>query len=71
MEQGMAAPEQSPASAEPRRLGALLLVAILVYPVLFAWLLLRRGYSPTLRQGAFLWMGYNLLPAIPMLLGAY
>ena len=45
---------------EPRRLSPFLLLGILVFPVVFVWFLLRRGYSNTLRVGAFLWMALIL-----------
>ena len=45
---------------EPRRLTPLLLLGILVLPVIFVWFLLRRGYSNTLRGGAFAYMAVTL-----------
>jgi high-affinity Fe2+/Pb2+ permease len=50
----------SPA-AEPRRLSAILLLGILILPVIFFWFLLRRGYSTTLREAAFLYMAVNVM----------
>ncbi|HYD37945.1 MAG TPA: hypothetical protein VEA60_10050 [Allosphingosinicella sp.] len=49
-------------TGEPRRLSALLLLAILALPALFVWLLLRNGYSRELRTGAFLYA--FLFPAL-------
>lgn len=40
---------------EPRCLSPSLLFAILLLPLVFVWLLLRRGYSRDLRTGAFLY----------------
>ena len=46
---------RNPPSDEPRRLNALLLLAILALPPFFVWLLLRSGYSSDLRIGGFLY----------------
>ena len=48
------------AASEPRRLSAWLLAGILSFPVVFTWFLLRRGYSGTLRLGAFLYLAFTL-----------
>jgi uncharacterized ion transporter superfamily protein YfcC len=45
---------------EPRRLSLPLLLGILVLPVVFAWFLLREGYSSPLRAGAFLYMAITI-----------
>jgi hypothetical protein len=50
----------SVAQNEPRRLSKTLLMGILAFPVIFAWFLLRNGYSNTLRVGAFLYLGITL-----------
>lgn len=42
-------------SAGPRRLSGPLLLAILVLPLVFVWLLLRPGYSRDVRIGGFLY----------------
>jgi hypothetical protein len=42
--------------AQPRKVGALLGIGILLMPYLFAWFLLRRGYSTRARVVAFGWM---------------
>ena len=41
--------------AEPRRLSAPLLLAILALGPVFVWLLLRPGYSSDVRTGGFLY----------------
>jgi len=43
-----------------RHLNAPLLAAILAVPMIFAWFLLRRGYSKSLRSAAFLYTGLNV-----------
>jgi hypothetical protein len=48
------------AAGEPRRLSAWLLAGILLFPVVFTWFLLRRGYSGTLRLGGFLYLAFTL-----------
>jgi hypothetical protein len=50
----------SEGASEPRPLSPVLLLGILVLPVIFFWLLLRPGYSSTLRWGAFLYMAMTL-----------
>jgi len=52
------------ASDEPRRLSALVLLAILALPLPFVFLLLRSGYSRELRIGAFLYA--FLFPALQL-----
>ena len=47
---------------EPRRLSGWLLSGVLALPVIFVWLLLRRGYSRDVRLGAFLYA--VLFPAL-------
>jgi hypothetical protein len=41
-------------AGEPRHLSAVLILGVLVSPPIFAWLVLRRGYSRDVRIGAFL-----------------
>ena len=53
-----------PPNDEPRGLSAPLLFAILAIPPVFVWLLLRPGFSPDLRIGAFLYA--FLLPTIEL-----
>lgn len=52
---------------EPRRLSAWLLAAIICAPVLFAWFLLRRGYSNTLRAGGFAHVALSIALAVARL----
>ena len=40
-----------------RRLSGPLLIGMLVAPVVFVWLFLRAGYSPSLRRAAFIYTG--------------
>ncbi len=49
---------QASGSGEPRRLSAALILGVLVAPAIFAWLVLRRGYSRDVRIGAFLLLGF-------------
>jgi hypothetical protein len=49
---------------ETRRLSGPLLLGILVLPVVFSWFLLRRGYSNSLRMGAFLYMGVGIAAGV-------
>jgi hypothetical protein len=51
------------AATEPRRhVSPLLAAAIVAAPVLFTWLLLRKGYAGSTRRAAFLFMGMMVLP---------
>ena len=52
------------ATAEPRRLNGLLILGILTFPVIFAWFVLRRGYSRDVRMGAFLLSALSVAIAI-------
>ena len=52
----------------PRHLSAPLLLGILFLPVVFVWLLLRRGYSNALRAGAFLYFGVGVAVGLVKLL---
>ena len=54
-------------SEEPRVLTGPVFIAILALPILFVWLLLRRGYSRDLRIGGFL---YAFSPAVLTLIVA-
>jgi hypothetical protein len=40
-----------------RHLSGPLLIGMLVAPVVFVWLFLRAGYSPSLRRAAFIYTG--------------
>jgi hypothetical protein len=53
---------------EPRKLRPWLIVGVYCAPILFAWFLLRPGYSFDARLGAFLLMGFSLFVAIARLL---
>jgi len=44
-----------------RRVGVPLTLAIFVLPPIFAWFLLRRGYSSASRIGAFAYMVLNIV----------
>jgi len=46
---------------DSRPLSAWLILAILSVPLIFVWLLLRRGYSAHVRRGAFLYTAMGLL----------
>jgi len=50
--------------SEPRRLSTGLLAGLIVAPGLFAWFLLRRGYSNQLRVAAFTFAAINAAMAI-------
>lgn len=57
--------------AEPRRLRLWLIVGVYVLPLVFAWFLLRRGYSRTAREGAFLLAGMSLLVTTVRIVSPY
>jgi hypothetical protein len=52
------------AADQPRGLSGPLLLGILALPVIFSWFTLRRGYSNTLRIGAFLYTAFALAAGI-------
>ncbi|MBT2185362.1 hypothetical protein [Sphingobium nicotianae] len=58
-------------SAEPRKLSLWLIVGVYILPILFAWFLLRPGYSPMAREGAFLPAGFSLIVVIVHALSPY
>jgi len=45
-----------------RHVSPLLATAIVAVPVIFTWLLLRRGYAPSTRRAGFLFMAVSVLP---------
>jgi hypothetical protein len=47
--------------AKARKVGPVLTIGILLAPYVFAWLLLRKGYSKAARLIAFSWLGIGLL----------
>lgn len=57
--------------AEPRRLPLWLLVGVYALPVIFAWFLLRRGYSGHVRLGAFLLAAFSLITGAVRLMSPY
>ena len=56
-------PDREPQADAPRRLSAPLLLAVIAAPTLFWWLLLRKGYSNTIRLGGFLLAAYSVAVA--------
>jgi hypothetical protein len=46
---------------DQRHVGPLLATAIVAVPVLFTWLLLRKGYAPSTRRAGFVYMGAMVL----------
>jgi hypothetical protein len=56
---------------EPRRLPLWLIVGVYVLPSVFAWFLLRRGYSRHVRLGAFLLAAVSLIAAAVRLVSPY
>jgi hypothetical protein len=48
---------------QPRRLSLWLILGVYILPVIFFWLLLRRGYSHHVRLGGFLLMLFTLATA--------
>lgn len=48
-----------------RKVGHYLGAGIVFFPIIFAWLTLRKGYSNWLRIGAFIWLGVFLYFTIP------
>jgi hypothetical protein len=58
-------------SAEPRRLPIWLIVGVYALPVVFAWFLLRPGYSGHVRLGAFLLAGLSLIVAAIRIVSPY
>ena len=52
--------ESEPVSGATRRLSPPLLLGMLLVPILFVWLFLRRGYPPSLRVAAFAYTGIFL-----------
>ncbi len=57
-------PDEPRPPGDPRRLSGWLLSGVLTLPVIFVWLLLRRGYSRDVRLGAFLYA--SLFPAMQL-----
>ncbi|MBO9580994.1 MAG: hypothetical protein J7498_08890 [Sphingobium sp.] len=57
--------------AEPRRLPLWLLIGVYALPAIFAWFLLRRGYSHHVRLGAFLLAGFSLITAAVSIVSPY
>jgi len=57
------------AADEPRRLSLPLIVGIYTLPAMFAWFLLRPGYSRHVRLGGFLLMTMSLVVAAARLTG--
>lgn len=53
---------------EPRHVSAPLMVGLIALPILFVWLLLRPGYSRSLRQAAFTYA--FALPVLALLIEA-
>ncbi len=47
-------------STETRRLGAWLLIGLIVAPTIFFWFLLRKGYGNGLRIAGAAWLAINL-----------
>jgi len=47
-----------------RHVSPLLATAIVAFPVLFTWLLLRKGYAKSTRRAGFLFMGAMVLPYV-------
>ncbi|NEX95233.1 hypothetical protein [Caulobacter sp. 17J65-9] len=50
-----------------RRVGRRLALAVFVAPLLFAWVLLRRGYSPRARMLGFGWLAARILIELELL----
>lgn len=46
---------------QPRSVGFWLGVGIFLFPLMFSWFLLRKGYSTTSRVIGFIWLGLSLL----------
>jgi len=50
------------ALAAPRHVSPLLATAIIAFPILFIWLLLRRGFAPSTRRAAFTYFVATAMP---------
>lgn len=62
---GEAQPPPVDVDAEPKRLHPLVFLAIYSAPIVFVWLLLRRGYSHDVRLGGFLLaFVFNVAPMV-------
>lgn len=48
----------------PRKLGAGLIIGIVLLPFVFAWFTLRKGYSTAARVASFVWAGLILLAVV-------
>ena len=54
---------------EPKSLHPLVFLAIYCAPMVFVWLLLRKGYSPSLRQAGFIFAFFvGVVPFVAALL---
>jgi hypothetical protein len=51
-------------AAEARRLPPWLIAGVVIFPIIFSWFTLRRGYSAHVRRGAFLLAAFNFLPGL-------
>lgn len=55
--EGYIPPKHNKPVAPTRKLGILLIIGILVFPYIFSWFLLRKGYSVNARTFGFCWLG--------------
>ena len=53
-----------------RHVSPLLATAVIGFPILFIWLLLRRGYAGSTRRAAFTFFGATALPYVLVMLFA-